>query len=103
MAAIKLPIESADYGFAEFTIGEVTSQKIDLQATHDHYWHLVGKHKDAVEGDGLWSDWRTHLESLGFPAGLSVAALVQIIKAVIAALEDLQKKDHPPASSGGHA
>jgi hypothetical protein len=102
MAAIKLPLDSADYGFAEFTFGDVKSKPVDLQASHDHYWHLVGKHKDDTDGgDALWAEWRAHLEPLGFPAGLSVAALVQVIKAIISALEELQKKDLPPASSGG--
>lgn len=101
MAAITLPLDT-DFGYATFQIGEHTSKKVDLQAAHDHYFGLVAKVQAGTQTeDGLWGEWKSFLVQHGFPDGLSIAACIKVVEAVIDAVKGLQKKDPPPGSSGG--
>ena len=106
MAAAKIDLDPG-YGFAEFTIGDVTTKPIDLYAAHDKYVAIYGKHtmppsddgKLVTDWDAVWKDWLTFLEEHGFPVGkMSSAAPAKVLEAIREAIEGLRKKDPQPAS-----
>lgn len=111
MGATKIDLDPG-FGFAEFTIGDKTSQPVDLYAANDKYVTLRDKHAVPVAGstdptvqvmdvnwDALWTEWRAYLETFGFPTdGLSIAMMPRTVEAIQDAIANLRKKDPQPAS-----
>lgn len=107
MPATKIAIDPG-YGFAEFEFGDTTSKPIDLYAASEKYDDIVAKNttcRDTDEGETNWPEvWdavRAYLAEFGVPNTLSLAGVIQVVNEIRKAIAALQKKDLPPASSGG--
>lgn len=109
MSAKQIAIDPG-YGFAEITVGKVKSAPIDLYAASEHFDAVqaqctnMGDGEHPVDWDAVWTKMRKYLAGFGLdmdPDELSTAGVVQIVNSIRDGIADLQKKDRPPASSGG--